>query len=260
MGHSRIGTLPRTRAWKEVIKLITDGADVADIADATMRAADRAFEKIQRDSGFADAVDLMTHIAIAARQNDPRQYLESIGVTLPDNATIADIAVSMTGALDARAANRGEASTFSELAHSALVSSIVQQLDEIFGTMIPPSADEIQRALGRFGTEKEFGKLSRQFFATLTFNSLDYFLSHTVGAQVGEGKAFATTNQVGQFTDALELHCKEASEIVEKFSGEWFSKYFHLGSGSIPRRKAEAFGWGAIQKMRKEMNVRGKIK
>jgi hypothetical protein len=85
---------------------------------------------------------------------------------------------------------------------------------------------------------------------------MDYFLSHTLGAQVGEGKAFATTNQVGQFTDALELHCNEASVIVEQFSGKWFSKNFFEGSGSIPRKKAEAFGWYSMQKMRKEMKVR----
>lgn len=65
MGHVRLGTLPRTRAWKDLIALIEDGADLPEIADATVRASDKAFEAIQNDSGFADAVDLMTHLAIA---------------------------------------------------------------------------------------------------------------------------------------------------------------------------------------------------
>lgn len=29
MGHVRLGTLPRSKAWKEVVGLITAGADVA---------------------------------------------------------------------------------------------------------------------------------------------------------------------------------------------------------------------------------------
>ena len=32
MGHSRIGTLPRTRAWDEVVDFIANGADVAAVA------------------------------------------------------------------------------------------------------------------------------------------------------------------------------------------------------------------------------------
>lgn len=43
MGHVRLGSLPRSRAWKEVVGLITAGADVSQIANATIRAADKAF-------------------------------------------------------------------------------------------------------------------------------------------------------------------------------------------------------------------------
>lgn len=31
MGHSRIGTLPATKGWKEVVRLVSNGADEARI-------------------------------------------------------------------------------------------------------------------------------------------------------------------------------------------------------------------------------------
>ena len=34
MGHSRIGTLPATRKWKDVISLIRSGGNEAQVADA----------------------------------------------------------------------------------------------------------------------------------------------------------------------------------------------------------------------------------
>ena len=46
MVHVRLGTLSKTRAWKDVIDLIADGADAAEIAAATVNAADNAFEVI----------------------------------------------------------------------------------------------------------------------------------------------------------------------------------------------------------------------
>jgi len=36
MGHVRLGKLPSTRAWKDVVNLISDGADIVSVADATV--------------------------------------------------------------------------------------------------------------------------------------------------------------------------------------------------------------------------------
>ena len=58
MVHVRLGTLSKTRAWKDVIDLITDGADAAEIAAATVNAADNAFEVIQNDKGFIQTVEI----------------------------------------------------------------------------------------------------------------------------------------------------------------------------------------------------------
>ena len=67
MGHVRLGRLPRSKAWKDVVGLITAGADASQIANATIRAADKAFSFVLNDRGFTEAVWLMTQLAIAAR-------------------------------------------------------------------------------------------------------------------------------------------------------------------------------------------------
>lgn len=80
MGHVRLGTLPKTREWREVVRYIADGADVSQIAGATMRASDKAFEVIQNDIGFAETVDLMAQLAVAAKSDDPVSHLEALGI------------------------------------------------------------------------------------------------------------------------------------------------------------------------------------
>ena len=39
VGHIRLGQLPRTRKWRDVVELVAVGADVSQVADATIRAA-----------------------------------------------------------------------------------------------------------------------------------------------------------------------------------------------------------------------------
>lgn len=256
MGHVRLGILPKTRAWKDVIELIANGASVASIANATMKAADKAFETIQQDAGFAEAVELMIQLATASKSQDLVEHLEYIGITLSAQTSVAELAVVLGRALDQRMEKHQGRSDFGDLAQEALIGAIVERFNERFGPLFPPTSREVHLALSDMGKAGEFGKLSRAFFAKLTNSSLDYFLSKTVGTQIGEGQRFATTNQVALFKDALALHTREAAEIVERFSGDWFSKHHHQSEGQIPTQATEGFGWYAMQKMREELKMR----
>ena len=40
MGHIRLGDLPRTRQWKQVVTLIDGGAGIAQLANATIAVAE----------------------------------------------------------------------------------------------------------------------------------------------------------------------------------------------------------------------------
>ncbi len=71
MGHIRLGQLPRTRKWRDVVELVAVGADVSQVATATIRAADSAFTFVNNDSGYNQAVWLMTQLGLAAGEKAP---------------------------------------------------------------------------------------------------------------------------------------------------------------------------------------------
>ena len=99
----------------------------------------------------------------------------------------------------------------------------------------------------------------RKFFGRLTCEFLNYFLSKTLGTEVGEGHRFVTTNQVAQFKDGMRKHCEEASLIVESFCGEWLSKHRFEEKGNISRESSEGFGWNAIRKIQLELAERNTL-
>jgi hypothetical protein len=80
MGHIRLGTLPRTQKWEQVVGLVEKGADAAQIAAASADAAENGLERASDDQAFAYAFWLLTQIPQAARQPDFADQLLELGV------------------------------------------------------------------------------------------------------------------------------------------------------------------------------------
>jgi hypothetical protein len=87
---------------------------------------------------------------------------------------------------------------------------------------------------------------------------MDYFLSQTLSSQVGEGQRFASMNEKAQFEQALATHCREASKIVEEYSGGWFSKRMYEENGNISRKSVKGFAAYGMKKMTDELKAGAK--
>lgn len=255
MGHVRLGVLPRTKAWKEVVGLIAAGADVSQVANATINAAEKAFSFVMGDKGYTEAVWLMAQLAIAASKDDPYAHLRSVGISLPDDATLSDVTVGISDALDRVVDSSYKRSDLAEISGRALISAVAEALQPHLNGLFPNDKDTLRAALSKLGKQKEFGDLARSFFDRLTNESLQYFLSKTLSTQVGEGMRFATMNQKAQFDHALSTHTREASMIVRDFSAEWFSKHRYEGGGDISRKSSDGFAGYALKKMKDELKL-----
>ena len=129
MGHIQLGQLPRTRKWRDVVELIAAGADVPQVANATIKAAEDAFSFVNDDSGYNQAVWLMTQLGLAAKQENPLEYLRGRGVNIPDNTSLPGVVAALTEALDNHAANDGGHSDLGDLAQRALVDAVINRME-----------------------------------------------------------------------------------------------------------------------------------
>ena len=134
MGHIRLGQLPRTRKWRDVVELVAVGADVSQVANATIRAADSAFTFVNNDSGYNQAVWLMTQLGLAAGEKDPLKYLRSQGIDIPDNTSLPGVAAAITQALDNHSESNGGHSALGELSQRALVDAVIQCMDRSYAS------------------------------------------------------------------------------------------------------------------------------
>lgn len=258
MGHTRLGALSRSKPWREVVSLIAVGADISQIAEATIKAAETAFSFVGDDAGYNHAVWLLTQLGLAGKSPNPLAHMREQGVNIPDETSVAGIVAALSEAIDNAAyQHRGRRSDLGDLAHRALVDAVVTRMESKVQqrSLFNMQADDTQRALRSLGKEKEFGQLACDFYSRFTNECMNYFLSRTLATHLGDGQRFATTNQMSQFEKALATHCREASKIIEQFASEWFSKHRYEENGEISRDSVQGFASYALNKMKDELRA-----
>jgi hypothetical protein len=254
MGHSLLGRLQKTREWKDVIALITKGAGAPEVAEKLIVATEKAFSEVQDDPTFKTVVTYMVDVAQAATAADPKKALAQLGIVVNSQTQPLDVAMGAQAYLDAQCSKTKTDSDFGEKAILALTSTLTEHMQSNQLQLFDQGESKTLSPLMKLKSPTEFGKFGEKFFGNLTHSSLDYFLSKDLGTHVGEGKRFATMNQMGQFQDAVLQHCKESAVITRQYCQGWFAKHLRESGGHISAEEAKGFGWFGMNKMRSEIS------
>ena len=221
MGHVRLGALPRTRSWIQVLDLVVGGAGAPDVAAATMEAAQQGLSNAARDRGLVYAVWLLTQLPLAARSQDFEGRLRRLGLDVSVAPSLLEVTGAFSDAVDAHLRRTGGRTDLGEMAQMAASEALTVLGTPANANLFDAAAPSASEALKAFTTAKQFSALSREFFARLTRKYLSYFLSRELSNYVGGGGRFANIDGHEEFSKALDLHCRQASRIVEEFSGGW---------------------------------------
>lgn len=257
MGHTRLGNLPRTRRWGEVVGLLACGAGTAQVANATMTAAERGLNLAAEDKALVETVWLLTQLPLAARAKNLKGFVSALrqaGLQVSDEPGVMEVVGAFSDAIDTRVSNNGGRTDLGEMAQMAASETIAKVVGTRTQSLFGTQPQDVQKALAGLATNRQFSELARQFFSRVTNRCLNYFLSRAVTYHLGEGKRFATLAQQAEFSKALEIHCRQASKIVEDFSGGWFSKT-NWEQGGISREDARGFAHVAMRKLVDELKA-----
>lgn len=254
MGHTRLRCLPRTRKWNEVISLIAIGASVDQVANAAMRAAEAGLMAAAHHKGLVESFWLLTQVAAAAREHDFASALRARGLEVPDQPTLPSILAAVTDAIDQSMPNSRGRTDLGEMAQCAAAETINKIVTDRTSSLFGSTPSDIQKAFRELGTVKNFGLLARRFFGQLMNRVLQFYVSRESANHVGSGQRFATLASKAAFDDALDVHCRQASVIVERFAGEWASKRtWEKGEIGIERSDAKDFAHVAMRKIVDEL-------
>ncbi len=251
MGHIRLGTLPRTQQWIQVLDLIGGGAGAPDVAAATMDASQGGLISAAKDPGLIYTVWLLTQVPLAARGDDFAARLRKIGLTVSDSPSLLELVGSFTGAVDAHLRRTGGRTDLGEMAQMAASEALTALGTPANASLFETTAPTVQETIKSFSSPNQFASLSREFFARLSRKYLTYFLSRELSNYVSGDGRFSNMERHAEFNRGLDLYCRQASRIVEEFSGGWFSKSNF--QGGITQAKAAGFVHVALKKLRSEI-------
>lgn len=255
MGHIRLGRLPRTRQWLDVVDLLNVGAGVGEIAVATSKAADGGFSEAEVDPALIEAVWLLAQLPEAARQQEFTSRLRELGVAVNEQPTLLDLSGALAEAIERRLPDGPRGRTdIGEMAGLAAVETLTRVVGGKVESLFDSTPEDVQRALASLATEKQFAGLARAFFSRFAERYLAYYLSRELPVHIGSHPQLFTIDAHSSFNKALAQHCFEASRILEAYAGEWFSKA--RWQNDLTRSRTRTFARVALGKLRKELQLR----
>src|SRR6478736_1049972 len=121
MGHNRIGRLPRTLRWRQVVQLLGKPTlDASAVARATALAAEMRLRKLSNDPALVHCFWILTSLATAARQPDFVQALAEIGIDTRSDEPILGFIARVSDQDRSQVAAHPESGHFASLASLAL--------------------------------------------------------------------------------------------------------------------------------------------
>jgi hypothetical protein len=99
MGHERLGLLPKSSNWRQIVDRIAqfDGSpdQTADLACATLQNVQSRFMGLPQDLGFCGSLKFLVTLAHSFGSEDPAAFCRSHNINLPDKITPLALAIEL---------------------------------------------------------------------------------------------------------------------------------------------------------------------
>ena len=252
MGHIRLGELPRTKKWRDVIALIGDGtATPYEVVFAITKAADDRLDALEDDRALPYLYWLLTRVTWLARTDTFLADLRVEGVRLPERLSGLNF-LGQLGEMAAREVRRRcKPSVFSELAVRSFKEALGKAIHERANTLFGTTMEDIRRAFKATSSTREFSRVATDFFSGFLAGFFEFIISKESSNHVGWTRGFRDPTALAEFQQNLRGYCFQVTRILEDFSGEWYSKHNWLGD--INEHEARRFVAYALTKIRSEL-------
>ncbi len=247
MGHLRLGRLPKTRRWIEVVELLeADPTDAARVTGATVVAAETHLRSLPSNEPLTYAFWLLLRIATASRSETFVQDVRGLGLSVTAETSALELISEVADELRGRF--RGGDSATAEFASLAVRRALTETVGSFGGSLFGSTVDDLQSAFRRFSTKDQFSEVAYGFFADFTARLLTSYLDRELSNHV-EG----SISERMEVASAIDLHARQSAAIMREFAGGWYSKQNWETKGEITLDDAQRFVAVALRKLRMEL-------
>lgn len=225
MGHERVGVLPQTKVWRDVIDGIATAIDpeigTQELARATLENVRNQFRRIHQDSGVAAAFRFLLELSRSSLPSASDRGPNTPEIDLTTNPSILRIVMSLRAWVDDHRASMEYAELAKKAAADVITGWSNQQSEQpsLFSGAI--DSQEIWR---RASNGSGFCEVSRLFFARFTERYLNYFLDRAASAVLsGASERDQLAENLHEHLDDISKYAFETARITQSFAAGWFN-------------------------------------
>ena len=253
MGHERVGALPHTKRWRDVVAQMAESSgsrdDVAAIADAILQNVRAQFRKIHSDAGVVAAFQFLVALTKSTSLEDLGGASFSPRIDLGGSPSTLRLIGQLRSWVEAQEGSREYADIAAKASADAISLWTAQQSMQASLFTGPGDPREIwQRADNGAG----FCEVSRLFFSKFTERYLNYFLEREASASMASiPDRDRLASQLRDHIDGVSRFAFETSRITQSFAAGWFNN--HASDRYPSKDESRGFLNVAFGKMREEL-------
>ncbi|NBX75110.1 MAG: hypothetical protein EBQ92_00950 [Proteobacteria bacterium] len=258
MGHVRLGRIPATRQWKQVIEYLKLGdISVTQLATAVADASEKSLIKATSDPVFLEALCMLGKLPQMVKEHGVQAGLAKVGIQVSANPSAVEILTGVNSAIETVQRTPGAKTTdLGEMAKQAAVHALSEAINDFGPQLWTPNNTDVHTTVASFAAPEKFGELAYRFFANVAERNLKYYTDRMIPHYLGSDRVKSVGDMAG-FDNALGLHCKEAALIMRPFAKDWHGKLVFQSKKPIDAKNVKGFADVSFKKINKEFAIRG---
>ena len=253
MGHERVGILPHTKRWRDVVAQLAESPesreDIAVIANATLQNVRLQFRQIHTDEGVIAAFQFLIALTKNASSGELATSSLSPTINFGEQPSTLRLIGELCSWVEAQSASHEYAVIATKAAGDAI--SLWSSQQAMQPSLFSSSMDS-QAIWERANNGAGFCEVSRLFFSKFTERYLNYFLEREASASMTSVTTRdELSSQLREHIDGVSRFAFETSRITQSFAAGWFNTHAQENIPSV--EESRGFLYIAFGKLREEL-------
>jgi hypothetical protein len=255
MGHERVGTLPKSQKWRDIVSLLEgyprEGVEASNISRKVIDNVRKKYRRIQTEPGVVAAFQFLVALSVAGKQKNPSGFLQKHGIDVDRESSRLKLVSEAKKHID-EAVQSGGSREWSELAVRAVADTIAYW-HSIYRHQQAEMFDDPEPVLGAWKNASDgsgFCDVAETFFARFTERHLNYFLDREASSAISD------LSKREQFQADIRQHADEVARITRSFSAGWYNG--NVGEEPPSQKEVSGFLAVAFGKLRDDLSQEGK--
>jgi hypothetical protein len=225
MGHLRLGKLPKTRTWRQIVQEISPGGemDTESLMLKTIEATKKSLQFYADSNRLSDFFHFVVGLSLAGRTGNLNPELLDRGIA---SVGQAENVFHLLRALKAREfeSDNPERAAILHAAAGETISRWLATHQEAQDSLFEADSRPMH-AWSQIANGAGFCEFTRQFFSTLLERHLRYYLDRAASSQLLEPDDIDRfRSNLSNRVDHISKLAFESSKITQSFAAGWYNR------------------------------------